>query len=233
MRMDIENHSLHAQPPLGTATAYTLQATTADNTRPPGSCRTSSSRNARGSTLLGHLNAQGTLWFIKFFMVYLGHPILFFLFFFGLGKKSFGPFMTFTILGFNTPRINIVLYLLITFPIYITWLYLEIIVLIRVHSTFSLEKFLECVTSNASTVLSIPGILNLLVFATTGMEGDVFGVFFAVPLLLTSLSYLVLWGDTVICSCRETEPQNHDDDHDDGGAFPSKVRAVPPLPLLY
>lgn len=191
--MNIDHHS-HTQP-LGTGTtAYTLQTKRASS-----------------------VGVQGRIfWSIKYFIVYLGNPILFFLYIIGLGERSIGPFVTFTKLGYNTNRINILLYLSITFPIYIAWLCLQIIVLRRVHSTsFSLDKFLECAASNGSLISSIPGLISLLVFATSGMEGNVFGFLFALPMLLASLSYIILWGDAVFSSCRVREPQKN------GGQLPS------------
>jgi hypothetical protein len=142
---------------------------------------------------------QEPLWVAKLSVVYLGHPIFFFLFL-ALVKDN-GDENSKTIAGFkvmehvsvNTDKIILPVYLAVTLTAYLAWLVLEVAVL-QLFAGFEVELFLALQVSWWSLGFAIPGLLNLFVWTFGGgMEGNVFGFILSLPMLIASLAYAILW----------------------------------------
>jgi hypothetical protein len=104
--------------------------------------------------------------------------------------------------GNNVAWLNPALYILITFPLYAFWIWdPSHITALRCSSTststtsssctFDAETFFNYHISVVSCLWAIPGLLNILVWSTSGMEGNVMGFCFALPLLIATLAYIV------------------------------------------
>ncbi|KAI2493989.1 hypothetical protein MHU86_20563 [Fragilaria crotonensis] len=122
-------------------------------------------------------------------IVYLGNPIVFFLYMFTMmnneseqdGKKILG-ITSIKRLGDNVSWLNPALYVLITFPLFVFWIWLQVTLLTRACSTkctFDAEIFYNHYVSIVSCLWAIPGLLNMYVWSTCGMEGNVMGFIFA------------------------------------------------------
>ncbi|KAI2509074.1 hypothetical protein MHU86_5322 [Fragilaria crotonensis] len=145
-------------------------------------------------------------------IVYLGNPILFFLYayLFAMsnmesdqeGKKILG-IATVKKVDLNVVWLNPALYVLITFPLYAFWIWLQVTLLTLACSskcTFDAEIFYNHYVSIASCLWAIPGLLNMLVWSTCGMEGNLMGFCFFLPLLIATLAYIIMWIIALVAS---------------------------------
>merc|ERR1711862_280425 len=125
-----------------------------------------------------------------FAAVYLGNPGVFFFYLLLVGTlfEKANTWLIAKEVGANTTWMNPVTYILITFPMYVAWITLQ-----YVHFGFELAEFLEDYVSVGSIIVAIPGLLNLAVWFTSGMEGNVMGFIFALPLLIATAVNLCMW----------------------------------------
>eukprot|EP00565_Helicotheca_tamesis_P009710 CAMPEP_0185730370 /NCGR_PEP_ID=MMETSP1171-20130828/9712_1 /TAXON_ID=374046 /ORGANISM="Helicotheca tamensis, Strain CCMP826" /LENGTH=174 /DNA_ID=CAMNT_0028399401 /DNA_START=150 /DNA_END=671 /DNA_ORIENTATION=- len=141
--------------------------------------------------------SPGLPWFIKSFFDYLGNPFIFLAYLFTFSDSTISDkWKPFTRIEPNHLKMNIWMYLAITLPTYVAWCVFELMLMSHIFSHFSPEKFLESTVpiSICYFVASVPGILNILFFATEmGMEEHELGVTFAPLLFFTSLVYFMLW----------------------------------------
>lgn len=116
----------------------------------------------------------------------------------------------------NVNWLNPVTYIAITFPLYIFWLSLQ-----NTFLHIDLETFLESYVSIGAVVAAVPGLYNLFVWCTQGMEGNVFGFLFFLPLLIASIFYLSMW----IMALRGAYTSYEDDN---GGQYSNTNRLIFP-----
>ena len=148
--------------------------------------------------VFNHIRSQSVPWKIRFAAVYLGNPVVFFAFLFLLGiffsliparlTPSDDSWFVMKEVSTNVNWLNPVTYIAITFPLYIFWLSLQ-----NTFLHIDLETFLESYVSIGAVVAAVPGLYNLFVWCTQGMEGNVFGFLFFLPLLIASIFYLSMW----------------------------------------
>ncbi|KAI2509086.1 hypothetical protein MHU86_5334 [Fragilaria crotonensis] len=103
----------------------------------------------------------------------------------------------------NVTWLNPALYVLITFPLYAFWIWLQVTFLTLACSskcTFDAEIFYNHYVSIVSCLWAIPGLLNMYVWSTSGMEGNVMGFIFALPLLIATLAYIIRWIIALVAS---------------------------------
>jgi hypothetical protein len=117
------------------------------------------------------------------------------------GVAIFG-LKTFKKVEVNTDWMNPGLYVLFTLPLYIAWVALQIELLPSCFPsrTFDHGALLASYASVGALFAALPGILNLLVFSTSGMEGNVMGFLFALPLLIAIGFYFGMWVHAVLAS---------------------------------
>ena len=148
-------------------------------------------------------------WLLRFLVVYLGNPIIFLSFMFSFmgasgddGKKIFGM-RTFVWTSINVYRLNAFLYLLLTLPLYCAWFWaqLQLLPLCPSRRTFDPDMFCQLYTFQTNWCLflwTVPGIYNLMLWTIgDGMEGNAFGFLLALPMLIVSVAYIVMWIATV------------------------------------
>lgn len=136
---------------------------------------------------------QTALWILRIFIIFLGHPLVFLCYLFSLSGKEISGVETFTQVKPGVNKINLGLYVALTLPIFLYWLLIQIIVLNSSFTSFDMDKFLSYETSLLSEIVAIPGMVNLWIFATDGMDGHTFCCFFFVPMVIASIGYVVLW----------------------------------------
>jgi len=140
---------------------------------------------------------------LKISLVYLGHPILFFGYLFLLLDKTIAGVNASTKVSTNVYRINICLYIAVTLTVFLVWLVIQVEVFKR-FSGFQVDQFLSRQASVPSLLAAIPGLLNLYVWTGQGMEGNVFGFLFFLPLLIASVMYVILW---IVCAVESFVPR--------------------------
>jgi hypothetical protein len=152
-------------------------------------------------------------WPLRFLLVYLGNPILFVSYFGQMsdntsedGIRIFGV-KTFTTVSTNVSKLNFAMYVLITLPPYLMWFWAQIRIIVPFvcflfGSTHALNVDTFCARQAGvgACLAAIPGLLNMLVWSTEGMEGNIMGFIFALPLLIAAIFYVVLWIDGVCAS---------------------------------
>lgn len=117
---------------------------------------------------------------------------------------------TFRVVGSNVSKINLGLYLIITFPLFLTWYaaqlkLLPILCSKMTRQTFNLDRFIAGQTCCCMVYWAIPGLINLFTWSTDGMEGNIMGMIFALPLLVTSVISVIKWFADVFSSCEENQ----------------------------
>jgi hypothetical protein len=156
--------------------------------------------------------------------VYLGNPLLFIAYMLAMGdsasqdgKTIFG-FKTFKTVAFNTSRINLFLYVLITLPLYAAWFWAQIhcivpffLWLLRSSRTLNVDAYCARQAGVGACIAAIPGLLSMLVWSTTGMEGNVMGFLFALPLLVAAIAYIILWFVAICSSLEYQQVLQYDD----------------------
>ncbi len=137
--------------------------------------------------------------FLKYLLTYLGHPILFLAFLFTVGKGSLGRdslsffgIQTFTSVSTNTHKMHLGLYLMITLPIFLVWS-IGSVQILSMFSSFKVDTFLRLQTGYWCLLLAAPGLFNLYVWSSDGMEGNIFGFIFGFPMLGAAFGYVGLW----------------------------------------
>jgi len=150
------------------------------------------------STLLAFLQ-DNPIHILKMLCIYLGNPTVFLVYLFTIGKGSLGGdgtpilgYPTFTKVSTNVHRMNLAIYLLLTFPLYVLWIALQAGALASV-SSFNPQIFWSIHISWWMLALSIPGLLNLAVWSFQGMEGNIFGFIFGLPMLGATAGYIGFW----------------------------------------
>lgn len=136
---------------------------------------------------------QTALWILRIFIIFLGHPIVLLCYLFSLSGKEISGVKTFTQVKPDVTKINLGLYVALTLPVFFFWLLIQLIVLNSSFTSFDMDKFLSYETSLLSEIVAIPGMVNLWIFATDGMDGHTFCCFFFVPMVIASIGYVVLW----------------------------------------
>jgi hypothetical protein len=155
-------------------------------------------------------------WALRFLLVYLGNPILFVAYFAALAGRSYDAsrtllgIKTFKPVATNTCRINIGMFVLVTLPLYLLWFFIQlsvIPVLFRASPhTLNVGTFCAHYAGLGACLAAIPGVLNMHVWSTSGMEGNVMGFAFALPLLVAAGAYVVLWF-VAVCTSFEVYDQ--------------------------
>lgn len=92
----------------------------------------------------------------------------------------------------NVRRINVPLFLFFSFTLYVCGVYLHV-ALHRAVTRFNARVMFSYAFSPWSLLLSLPGLFNFYVWAWVGMEGNVFGFLFVLPLLITQFLTCVHW----------------------------------------
>lgn len=152
------------------------------------------------------------LWVASFVAVYLGNPLAFVGYLFiSTGGSSFSQGKVLGITAFksvstNTTRMNPWLFVAVTFPVYLLWVLFNVWAIKAVNvcrdRSFDANNYVETYMHPPwAAAVAIPGLLNLLVWSTGGMEGNVIGFVFALPLLIVSVLYLAMWVYALFSSC--------------------------------
>jgi hypothetical protein len=135
----------------------------------------------------------------RFLFVSIGHPILFILYLFlfangslgGLPVELFG-YKSFSKVSTNVYRINLVFFIIYSVLAYYIWLYIQVLIY-RAIRKIDIHTFINGKLSIGPTIISGLGYINLF-FWILGMEGNVFGFIFALPLLtLACFSVLIFF----------------------------------------
>jgi len=155
-----------------------------------------------------YVRGQGMWWKVRFLLVYLGNPAIFYLFLFielpifisVLGEDSWLTTKTVN----NVAWLNPLFYLLVTLPVYIGW-----IGLVSLPARVDMEKLLDNYVSGCALIISIPGLLNLFVWCTlAGWKatfGENFGIQIFVFLSIVAVVNFCLWINAIRSSLRTLE----------------------------
>ena len=148
-------------------------------------------------------------WVAGFVAVYLGNPLVFMAYILAWpdGAQFRGKvlgMMPFKRVSTNTDWMNPLLFVAITLPVYLVWVLINAEAMKAVNAcrdrSFDARNYFETYTPWAVAV-TIPGLLNLLVWCTSGMEGNIMGFIFALPLLIAQALYLAMWVYALFSSC--------------------------------
>lgn len=164
------------------------------------------------SSVIYHHAVSQPLWSLKLFFVYLGNPLVFLLYFpLALALHKLIPFIPVTTkVEINTDRISPLLFLALTLPVYILWIVGQVALYLRLAPNFQLDIFLAKMVSIPSLLFAIPGVFNILIWVTTGMEGNVMGFLLALPLLICSVAYPILWILSIRAAWTAPSPSGND-----------------------
>ena len=168
---------------------------------------------------IGDYGKDKPWWVARFVAVCLGNPLAFFGYFgYVTQHHEVLGITAFKDLGGNIFWMNPLLFVAVTFPIYLLWVLfnVEAIRAVTVCSdrSFDANNYFETYTPRAAAV-AIPGLLNLLVWGTSGMEGNVFGFMFFLPLLIAQVLYLAMWVYALCSSCFVKNQYNNPSGTDD------------------
>ena len=158
-------------------------------------------------------------WVVRFVAVGLGNPFVFLVYkdYVTEHHKVLG-ITAIKDVGVHTKWINPLLFVAVALPYYLVWVLfnVEAIRLVTVCSdrSFDASNYFETYTPMAAAV-AIPGLLNLLVWGTSGMEGNVFGFMFFLPLLIAQVLYLAMWVYALCSSCFVKNQYNNPSGTDD------------------
>jgi hypothetical protein len=70
------------------------------------------------------------------------------------------------------------------------------------------DKFCAYQSNVPSCLLAIPGLLNLLVWSTAGMEGNIMGLLVCPFLLVSAIGYIVTWFEYASASLDHQDPSD-------------------------
>lgn len=158
-----------------------------------------------------HLAVIWILWTVRFCLVYLGNPVIFFfyiLFILDLAPDSWPVAKQ---MGTNVTWLNPITYIVVTLPLYIGWIVGSIGVSSKLggsccfRGNFDSEKFLAWYVSPGAIIASIPGFLNLSIWCTSGMEGNIMGFIFALPMLIAAVVNFVMWIRAIVSSFKDPD----------------------------
>ena len=158
-------------------------------------------------------------WVVRFVAVGLGNPFVFLVYkdYVTEHHKVLG-IIAIEDVGVHTKWINPLLFVAVALPYYLVWVLfnVEAIRLVTVCSdrSFDASNYFETYTPMAAAV-AIPGLLNLLAWGTSGMEGNVFGFMFFLPLLIAQVLYLAMWVYALCSSCFVKNQYNNPSGTDD------------------
>lgn len=147
--------------------------------------------------------AQHPFWLVKMAPIYLGNPVVFFSY--GALAKVVSPVLSpvikikldslFTQVCTNVHKItSFPAYVAVTLPFYVAWLFAQVALWTKVFPGFCTTHFLAQQASLGSLLSAVPGLVNLYVFCTEGMEGNVFGFIFALPMFIATCCNFCIWG---------------------------------------
>lgn len=121
-------------------------------------------------------------------LIGVSHPVVFALYFWLTGATGIEGFHE---LSTNVQAIHLPLFLAFSLPLYLAWTVAHVVVLRRFRPAFSAKRYLR--SSFLRELLPCAfGALHLAVWVN-GMEGNVFGFLFALPLLLACLVSVALY----------------------------------------
>jgi hypothetical protein len=164
------------------------------------------------TTTIAEYAGSHPYWPARFLLVYLGNPILFVSYFGAMsdntsedGVRILGV-RTFRTFDVNISRVNVALYVLVTFPMYALWFWTQARVLIPLlcyllgsTRVLNVDTFCAKYASAGACAAAVPGLVNLWVWSTEGMEGNAM-VVFVLPLLIAAVFYVALWIVAVVSS---------------------------------
>jgi hypothetical protein len=164
-------------------------------------------------------------WPLSFLAVYLGNPLIFLSYFVAMsdntskdGKTILG-IKTFKTVSINTSWMNPFLYVLITFPLYLLWFYAQLnwivpslLFVCRSSRTLNIDKFCANYAGPGACIAAAPGLLSMQAWITSGMEGNIMGFLFFVPLLAAAGAYIAMWFVVVGTSLDCRPVLTYDDD---------------------
>jgi len=145
------------------------------------------------------IEERGAWWIARFFLVYLGNPLLFFFWISVFRMAEHDSWLILKDLGGNTRWLNPITYILVTLPLYIAWIFGSIGASACLEGSrcfrgnFDSEIYFTWYVTPGAIIASIPGVLNLCVWCTTGMEGNIMGFIFFLPMLIASVVKFVMW----------------------------------------
>jgi len=164
---------------------------------------------------------NGVWWGVRFFLVYLGNPVIFLLFIVTVFELAPDSSLLSKKVSTNVTWLNPLTYILVTLPLYMGW----IVGLIGLSSNilgggccfvgnFDYEKFLAWYVSPGAIIASTPGLVNLYIWCTSGMEGNIFGFIFALPLLIAAVVNSVMWIRAFVSSFTRQDNPNDGEYHE-------------------
>jgi uncharacterized protein with PQ loop repeat len=182
-------------------------------------------------------------WPVRFLAVYAGNPIIFVAYFVAMSNHTGEDGLavlgikTFRTVETNTSWMNPFVFVLITFPLYLLWFYAQISWIVpgllsvcRSSRTLSIDRFCVNYAGIGALIAAAPGLLNAFVWITSGMEGNIMGFIFALPLLVATGAYVVMWF-VVVCTSLEYRPVSSYDSDDNNGD--EAAIAMSPVPVAY
>lgn len=145
---------------------------------------------------------RGAGWTFKSICLFLiqsvFNPIIFFIYIFTIGAAGMDPgswsweIKTFTAVETNVYVINLGLFLPFALLVYTGFLALDVYWHRRSLKTFAWPQWLKLRFSWWSLLTNLPAIGNLVMWSL-GMEYNVFGFIFVLPMLMGSTANMVLW----------------------------------------
>lgn len=127
------------------------------------------------------IERDGMDFLFRFFLVYLGNPIIFILFVL-LALPGAIKIVS------NVMWLNPIYYILVTLPIYAGWIFI-----ITLPPQVDTKKIFEAYVSNVAICVAIPGLINIFVWCSSGMESNIMGFIFFGPLVIAAIVNMVLW----------------------------------------
>jgi hypothetical protein len=117
--------------------------------------------------------------------------LLFALLWSGLEVEAATSIPAFMDAGSNTHRINLLVFLPFASLLCLAWLRVQVAMFAARRPRFSASRFLKAKIKGNLPGCAVGG-LNLLAFSA-GMEGNVFGFLFVLPLAVVSLASVIIW----------------------------------------
>jgi hypothetical protein len=180
-------------------------------------------------------------WPLRFLAVYAGNPVVFVAYFMAMSNNTGEDGLavlgikTFRTVETNTSWMNPFLFVMITFPLYLLWFYAQISWIVPgllsvcwSSRALKIDAFCANYAGPGALIAAAPGLLNAFVWITSGMEGNIMGFLFALPLLVATGAYVVMWFVVVCTSLEYRSVQSYDDNEDNEAAI-----AMSPVPVAY
>lgn len=133
---------------------------------------------------------------LKFLYSAFGNILIFFFYLFVIGRRWASPennqwFDPFFRVETNVDRINPLLFIPLALILYGTWLGIQYGIM-RLYRSFDFNEFLNEKFTTPYLLAMAFGWLNILIFLVPGMEWNVFGFLFFLPLLIIAAITAVL-----------------------------------------